>query len=83
MNPAIPNTKTGRPRCLTCHKPLRPWTRVESTRIETPNPLGGTDVHTVDRAIPVPGRFGLSGEGFFCTIGCGYDFGVAAARRRA
>jgi hypothetical protein len=46
-------------------------------RVETPSPIGGTDVRTVTEAV----RVGYGYDDFFCTRSCGYSYGTRCAKR--
>lgn len=82
-----------RPKCLCCHKPLRPF----HTEYEDINP--GQRYTSNERALlvrkvqsyrghwvwrittwPGEGRWGVDGQGHFCSNTCGFDFGGLAAK---
>jgi hypothetical protein len=82
MNPdhPAPISPATRPRCLFCDKPLRQRVKSVYRRIETPNLVGGIDAHTEVEQQPT-GLYGVAGEGFFCTLTCGFDWAVQLARQ--
>lgn len=68
------------PKCRQCGRKLRPHKEHRYHRVEKPSLDGSMDVNTVTEDVVVPGRYDL--DDLFCTVGCGYKYGVRAARGR-
>ncbi len=64
------------PRCLGCGKRLAEVMDHRPRRVEVP---GG--FMTVTDKVPT-GRYGYLGNGYFCTLRCGFQYGVSNARAR-
>ncbi len=67
------------PKCRQCGKKLRPHKDRRDRVVETPNLVGTIDHKTLTDDVIVPGRYDL--DDLFCTVRCGYEYGVRAARR--
>ena len=67
------------PKCRQCGKKLRPHKKSHQRTIKTPNLDGTMGLRTECEYVVVPGQYDL--DDLFCTLRCGYAYGVRAARR--
>jgi hypothetical protein len=65
----------ARPTCPECRKPLAPDATFDHVRVELP---GGFRTESVQ--IPGTIGWGYARNGIFCTLRCGFNYGMRAAR---
>jgi len=72
----IEKIKAEQPRCVNCGRPCRPHYRFTSVRVQDANG------YHFERHVVGVHWYGRDYSGFFCTLRCGFDYGVKAAMGR-
>jgi hypothetical protein len=70
-----------RPKCRNCGKELKPFILHRSEQYEKVDDSGHMQRYLGPLIPERVGYYGYDGNNLFCTLGCGYAYGVRAAKK--